>query len=345
MSTISSGSAQSINDDLIHLGDDFTVGVAGALNTGSSVSTSGNHNSPIYLQESFITLNAAWRQKIKAVLTSKLEHIFKENSLELNPSFSVQEFIREAYIEIRDIGGIPVAVVIGKHPIAFGQNIHNMPLFEKNPLKDINEIEEVYGVTVTLTEGLFGLFDKVELSVFETKGLDLELGKIDGISVRLSKFLTEQWLLTISHAELGNNHLTSGHERRTSIGLIGETKKGDLVGWIEGTIFSNNPQYPNSSFSITGGLMYRVHATTDVMVQYTYIHNALHDLGLAVKTNITKNLTVGAEVRYRNYVERNEHELIFGIALTYTFGIGSDRENQDYLFGNEKKDDEDLEMN
>lgn len=320
------------NKDKKLLGDDFTFDVNGEITAGGMASTRANGSS-INLQNSYISLSAAWKNKIRAVVTSKLEHIFKEQGVGLNDNFSLQEFVREAYIEIREVGGVPLAIVVGKHPIAFGQNVQAMPLFANNPLLKLQRIDQVYGVTVELTEGLFGLFDKVEISAFETKGGDLELGRIDGVSVRLSKMLTEHWQLTVSHAEMGNNHLNTGHERRTSVGLIGEALNGDLVGWVEGIYFSNNPQYPNSSFALTGGLMYKVHRATDIVLEYSYVQNALHELGLGIKANLTKNLSAGVEVRYRNYVERNEHEVIFGIALTYRFGLRENNKNEEYLFG------------
>ena len=337
-----SGNPDLVEDELL-LGNDFTFNIDGEINTASTASNNSNRTTPLRLEDSFITMSAAWKQQIRAVLTAKLEHIFEQNSVEFNNGFSIQEFIREAYIEIRDLGGVPVAVIIGKQPIPFGQNIQAMPLFSSNPLNRLQEINEVYGLTVELTEGLFGIFDQVELSVFETKGGDLELGKIDGLSIRLSKYLTDQWLLTLSHAEMGNSHLNSGHERRTSVGLVGQTEDGDLVGWVEGILFSNNPQYPNSRFALTVGASYRVHRTTEVVLEYSYVQAAVHDLGLAIKTNITKNLSAGAEIRYRNYVERNDHEVIFGISLTYRFGTSGTTQNEEFLFGQEDGEDDDLE--
>jgi len=330
--TILGQSLAGTEEDKKLLGDDFVFDVQGEITTAGRASTSSGRSS-IGLHNSYISLSAAWKDKIRAVVTTKLESIFRENGVGLNDNFSLQEFIKEAYIEVREVGGVPLAIIVGKHPIAFGQNVQAMPLFANNPLAKLQEIKEVYGVTVELTEGLFGLFDKVEISAFETKGGDLELGRIDGVSVRLSKTLTEHWKMTISHAELGNSHLNTGHERRTSVGLIGEALNGDLIGWVEGIYFSNNPQYPRSNFAITGGIMYRVARGTDVMLEYSYIHKALLELGLAIKTNLTKNLQAGVEVRYRNYVERSEHEVIFGISLTYRFGLRESNTYEEYLFG------------
>lgn len=244
------------------------------------------------------------------------------------------------YIEIREVGGSPIAIIIGKQPMAFGQNVQAMPFFENNPLADLQEIKEVYGITVDLTEGLFGIFDQAEVSVFETGKGDLELGKVDGVSIRLSKMITDQWLVTLSHADLGNDGQSTGRERRTSVGLIGETSDGTLVGWVEGMYFSNSPEYQNSNFAITVGGMMRVHETTDIIVEYNWVEKELQEIGVGVRTALTSNLSIGAEVRYRNYVER-DNEVVFGIMLTYTFGNSDYSGNENYLFGG--KDEEDFE--
>lgn len=329
------GQENSGSDDSGLLGDDFSFGIDGEINTGGTINTDGDTASN--LRGSYVSLSVTWKEKIRAVITAKLEEIFKEGGVEFNDDFSIGEFIKEAYIEIREVGGSPVAIIIGKQPMAFGQNVQAMPLFENNPLANLQEIDEVYGITVDLTEGLFGIFDQAEVSVFETDAGDLELGKIDGVSIRLSKMITDQWLVTLSHAELGDNDL--GHERRTSVGLIGETSDGTLVGWVEGMYFSNNPEYPNSNFALTVGGMMRVHETTDVIVEYNWVEKELHEIGVGVRTALTRSLSIGAEVRYRNYVER-DNEVVFGIMLTYTFGNSDYAGNENYLFGGNNDEDE-----
>lgn len=318
--------------DEVLLGDDFKLGYDAEINLNSL--TSKVDGGDIRLQSSYVKLSLEWKNKVRAVVKTKLEEIFAENKIDLNDDFSLGEFIKEAYIEIREVNGSPMAIIVGKQPMAFGQGVEAMPLFKNNPLVQLQEIDEVFGVTVDLSEGLFGIFDQAELSVFETEGEDLKLGEIDGVSLRLSKMITDQILLTLSHAELGNNHLDSGHERRTSIGLIGESTDGVLVGWVEGIYFSNNPEYPKAEFGLTVGGMMRVHETTDVIVEYNMIQNELQEIGLGVRTNLTQNVTVGAEVRYRNYVERKD-DVIFGISLTYRFGSTPYSRNDTYLFGDE----------
>ena len=322
--------------DLELLDGDFRVGYEGEINANASAATESNNS--VNLQESYVSLNATWKNKIRAVVTAKLEKIFKDNKVSLNDDFDLAEFIEEAYIEIREINGSPIAVIVGKQPIAFGQNVQAMPLFQNNPLAGLQEISEVFGVTVDLTEGLFGIFDQAEVSVFETEGGDLKLGSIDGVSVRLSKMLTDNWLLTLSHAEMGNGHLDTGHERRTSVGLIGESMDGNLVGWVEGMYFSNNPEHPKADFAITVGGMVKVHETTDVIVEYNYVEKELHQIAVGARTGLTENLTLGVEVRYNNYVDERDDEFVIGANLNYAFGSSSRPVNEHYIFGDKDKE-------
>jgi hypothetical protein len=316
------------DDEALILGDDFRITYDAEINANSM------SGSALNLKGSYLYASIEWREKIRFAIKGKLEKLFDENGVSLADDFSLAEFITDAYIEIREINGTAMAIIIGKQPMAFGQNVQAMPLFHNNPLASLQEIKEVFGVTVDLREGIFGLFDQAELSVFETEAGDFSIGQIDGVSIRLSKMITDQILLTLSHAEMGNSHLNSGHERRTSVGLIGESTDGILVGWVEGMYFSNNPNYPNSSFGITVGGMMRVREAVDVVIEYNWIEKELSEIGLGVRTHLTPNVTLGAEVRYRNYVER-DNDVIFGITLTYRFGNTPYSRNQSYLFGDD----------
>ncbi len=312
--------------DLELLNGDFKIGYEGEVNTNLS-----SGESLANLNNSYVSLNAEWKNKIRLVLTGKLEEIFKQNEVSFNDDFSIEEFISEAYIEIKEVGGSPIAVIVGKQPIPFAQNVQAMPMFENNPLSSLQQIDEVYGLTVDLTEGLFGMFDQVEISAFETESGDLALGSIDGVSVRLSKMLTDNILLTIGHAELGNSHLNSGNERRTTVGLIGESNDGLLVGWVEGMYFSNSPTYPNSSFAITVGGMMRVHRTTDVIVEFNYVEKEVLQYAIGTRTALTSNLSLGVEARFNDYLNR-DNDIVLGVNLTYKFGSSTSKPNEEYLF-------------
>ena len=311
------------------LGDDFKVGYEAELNSNASTSTEGSES--VNLRGSYISLNVEYKNKIRLVLSAKLEKIFKDNKVEFNDDFDLGEFIDEAYIEIKEVGGSPIAVIVGKQPIPFSQKVQAMPLFSDNPLANLQSIDEVFGVTVDLTEGLFGIFDQVELSAFETQAGDLEIGNINGASVRLSKMLTDNILLTVGHAELGANSSEEEHSRRTRVGLVAESTDGMLVGWVEGMYFSNDPTYPDSSFGITAGAIVRVHRTTDIIVEFSAVENELKQYAIGTRTALTSRTTLGVEVRYNDWDNR-DNDVVFGVNVSYTLGSDGYKPNEEYLF-------------
>lgn len=323
-------------EDFDLLGDDFKTTIDGEINFGGT-NLFGDRQSSF--RNSFISLSMEWNQQVRAVLTAKLDQLVQEGELHFNSDFSIGEFIQEAYIEVREVRGSAVAVIVGKKPIPFSQQMEEMPLFHQNPLFELQNINEVYGLTIDFTQGLLRVFDQIELSAFETQSGDLKIGKIDGLSLRLSRMITDNILLTFSQARLGNSHLPSSTEYRSSIGLIAQTDDGTMVGWVEGIYFSNHPQYLESRFGITTGATISVHATTDLIVEYTWLENQLQEFGLGVRTALTERITLGAEIRYRNHFSR-KNDVTFGIVLTYTFGHNDYARNYDYLFGDNQSQDE-----
>ncbi len=330
--------ASDLDDDKKEVENNWKFIVSGEGNSSLSYQSQTPDRSGAKLEQSFITLGVEWKKKIRAVITSKLEHIFK-NNFAINDQFNITQFVREAFIEIREIGGKPVAIIIGKHPIAFGQGMKKMPIFSNNPLFNEQSVEEVIGLTIDFDFSLWKLFDKLEVSVFESKKSDLEIGRIDGMSVRLSKLLFENWMATFSHSELGNNHLESGHERRSSIGLVGKTRTGTMIGWFEGMYFSNNPNYPKAMFALTIGTAIRATKSNEIVVELNWVQNHVMDIGVGWVTYFFKSFKAGAEVRYRSTVEREKGEIILGLNLTYIFGNEKDAFYKKYLFGDDDEDD------
>jgi hypothetical protein len=307
------------------ISSNFSVDVEGEIST--NFVNSDNNGYSNNFGNSFVSLSAGFQDRVRAVITANLELLFNEDSMDLTDDLNMGEFIQEAYIEIRAVNGLPVAFIIGKQPIAFGQNVQEMPLFANNPMGDLQEVSEVIGLTVTLDQGLFGLFDQAELSLFETEAGDLDVGEFNGASVRLSKNITDQIQATLSHVVNGEE------ERRTSLGIIAESSDGRLVGWAEGVKFSNNPDHGDSDLALTVGGKYSVTETTDVVVEYTYLNNEIHQLAAGAKVSLTESLTVGAEVRYSNYVEaQEEDDITFGVNMTYAFGTSGEEKNEEYLF-------------
>lgn len=333
MTALSSVPVHAASDDLDLLGPEFNI--TGEINVGGMVNRDRDfsHN----LQGSKVSLNATWNQRFRAAITLKLDHLIKENEIAINDDdFSVGEFVQEAYIEIREFAGTPVAVIVGKQAIPFGQEVQAMPFYRENPIFDLQTIDEVFGLTLSLNDGLLAqVFDQVDVSVFETNDGDFEIGRIDGVSFRVSSQIAENLSYTASYARLGNNHLTTGVEQRASLGLIGKAMDGALVGWVEGLYFSNNPEYLNSSYGITAGAMYRIHPTTDLVVEYNWVENEVREIALGTQTGLDERTTLGAEVRFRDNIG-GQRDIVAGITLRYLLGNVDKPDSttdRDYLFG------------
>jgi hypothetical protein len=308
------------------LGDDFKVDYYGEVN-GNYVA---HENYDYNYTYGWLSLSVEWKNKVRAVLGTSLTAVFEENDIKLENDFDIEEFITDAYIEIKEVGGEPMAIIVGKRSIPFANPVEAMPIFGNNPMSEMYDKDGVFGLSVRLDKGFFGLFDGAEASIFETEGDDLSIGTINGASVKLTKELTENIAMNVGYAHMDNGQ--GENEKRASIGLITKTLDGDLVGWINGMLFSDNPEYPNSSFAITAGSKYQLTRSTDVVVEMTYVEKEVMQYSLGVNTALTRRVTVGAEVRYNDYQDSREDEIVFGVNARYTFGVNNYGPNDEYLF-------------
>jgi hypothetical protein len=236
-----------------------------------------------------------------------------------------EEFFKEAYLRVRDVGGIHlVDVLIGKHEIAFGQDVEEMPIYHNDPLHGLVEINEVIGFTVVLTNKEFlKVFDKADFSLFETTKGDLdisdrahvELGSFDGLSVRLTRSLSKALSLNASFAHLGNGSKSS--EDRASVGLI--FKNGDWTYWAEGLHMKGNSKYSDADFSFETGAA-RDWGKGRVVVKLSSIQKALKQVGIGyiIPLDKEKATTLAPELRYTDN-ETGRDGWVLGFRLQHKF--------------------------
>jgi len=319
-----------LGQDVGLLNDDFKVSYYGEVSANGVAHPDYNYN----YTSAWLSLSVEWKNKVRAVLTTSLTTIFEENRVKLEDDFSLEEFITEAYIEIKEVGGSPVAIIVGKRSIPFVKSVEAMPVFGNNPVSEMYDIDEVFGLTVKLDQGLFGLFDSAEFSAFETEAGDMSIGSINGVSVKLSKELSKNVVVNAGLARMDSDNNPLGTEGRAILGVIGKSDDGDLVGWVNGMLFSNNPQYPNSDFALTAGVKVQVTKSTDVVVEMTYVEKEVMQYAIGTNTALTSRITVGAEVRYNDYEDARDDEIVFGVNARYTFGVDGYAPNDEYLFDN-----------
>ena len=68
-------------------------------------------------------------------------------------------------------------------------------------MRPVQEIREVFGITVSLTDTLLSLFDQIDYSLFEQGSGDLSIGKLNGQNIRFTKYLNKNLLLTMGARE------------------------------------------------------------------------------------------------------------------------------------------------
>jgi len=246
-----------------------------------------------------VTLSARITDNIRAVVTAELRQALRENGMDSSNlgSFDIEEFVKEAYIEVRVLDGKPLAFIVGKHEIAFGQNFSAMPLNDQGSSSAIGSLtrqDQVMGITMALDHDFFGLIDRAEVSIFETEAGDLDIGRMDNVSVRLSRDIGRN--LRVNGSYMNRNDGANGdREHRGALGLV--YSSGDWTAYVEGVGMIDNAEYPDANFATTLGTSYDVGFGV-VAVEYSYIQQSLHKFGLGFEARVTDSITIGPEISY-----------------------------------------------
>jgi hypothetical protein len=236
-----------------------------------------------------IKLTAQISENVKAVLLFRIRQSLMLDGV---PADKIEKILSEAYIRIDKVGGKPVAFIIGKQTIPFGNFQTTPPNFENDPIRAANYQRDVIGFTVALED--VGFFDLVEASVFETTALDLEIGDVDGAAIRVTKDIGEKWKVVASTMYKGNGEAKD--DVRQSVGFL--FKDGNWTVWGEGVHMDGNSTYPDSHWAATAGATYQVNANQRVVVYGSYIADALTRISLAYEVQVTKNVYVTPEMAY-----------------------------------------------
>lgn len=254
-----------------------------------------------------IKITAKLAKHIKLVLGFDLQRELIKNGVEVSDDFDFEDFFKEAYIEIKNVGGQALVFVVGKHEIAFGQDYAGLPIYHNNPVHGAAEYNEVFGFTMRYEMDNF--FDLIEISAFETEKSDLSIGEINGGSVRLTKKMNDKLKAKLSAARIDE-------ETRISLGFVFE--EGKWTTWAEGLYVEGSAKYPDAGYMITGGVK-RDLGPGRVAVEGSFIQDTLWQLGIGYEMPIADNVTVGPEIRYTDR-ENGESGWQVGVRTTIKFG-------------------------
>ena len=261
-------------------------------------------------------------ENISIALAADLSHIFETYRLNLNDDFDWERFITQASLQIQDIGGEPVALILGKHTIPFGQGYTRMPLpfFWNNSAASMQEIQGVLGMSVKVSElsNFQSLLDEVEMSIFESSSTwDFNIEGKPAYSMRITKTIeTDDYehKITSSYTKIDNDHLNlppflkiGRYQERISLGLITEpTFSDELLLWWEGIYFENHPLYPSPSrFLLSMGGSYqmteKLFANGEFNTMESHHRSYAGALWYRLISVESRQLSLGLEYRYTDF--------------------------------------------
>lgn len=290
------------------------------------------------LSKTYLKLTGKFTEDIRLVLTAELNRALRENGVNVATSQQIDEYLKEAYVEIRNIGGQPIAFVIGKHQVAFGEEIKRMPIYENSPLYNKLFSERVLGFTVRLNYNLFNVVDGIEASFYQSQqdiGLleDGKFGTYDSVSARIKGQINGGIRYNASFAHVGNNHLGDGQEEnKGAVGLIfaksfdkNGVAEGPWTAWVNGLVTDKTTNGDDLQFAVTGGASYEV-GPGEVVVEATWLQDQSVQLGIGYKMALYTNddgtvaATIAPEYRHTFGLNGNPDDDSIGVAVSFNMG-------------------------
>ncbi len=268
-----------------------------------------------------LKLEQEWSEHLRSAIGFKITQQLRKNGRSDVEHSEIEEWLEQAYIEIREIADKPIAFIIGMQRVAWGQDLQKMPISDNNLFRPLSndDQKQVVGITMVLEENIFHFLDKLEVSIFESDP-SLSFGKVDGAAVRFSKTIANNVQTQLSFLHKGNGHDSrSKAEDRISLGLI--YSNGDWTTWIEGIGFQNSNIYKDARYGFSAGAAKKLGARGEVIIEGTWIDRSLKQMGIGYIWKFSKNWSIGPEIRISSH-EKNknsENEFSAGFRLQYQF--------------------------
>lgn len=268
------------------------------------------------INNDYIAGNITLDAKISENVRARIVFLAYQNLITMGvDKQKIEKLLYEANIRISNVGGKPVAFVVGKQPVAFGQTLMKLPNASADPSKAVTLYSEVIGLTISLENT--GFFDLVEASVFETKRGDLSIGDFDGGSIRLTKKISDKLKAQVSALHAGNGGAPD--ENRQSVGLIFED--GNWTYWVQGVHMDGNAVFPDTHWSAIAGFEYKWD-NQRIVVQALYLSDAFTSLSIGYQIEVVKDVFVSPEVRYITR-DNGTTEVQYLLTTNYRFTVKS----------------------
>lgn len=270
-------------------------------------SSSGDYEDNAQIKGSAIKFTAKISENIRAVLLLKLDRTLRANGVDISSQMNLEEFVKHAYIDIRNVGGSPVAVLIGKQSIPMGVGFDRMLNVHANRVRGLRTIDEVFGLTVTLDNETIG---KIEASVFEdTDGAgDLDIGEMNSYTIRYSRVVADGVEVRGSYSRLG--HEDRDDETRAVVGAVYKVEKNTF--WAEGVYFTNHAKFGDGHAANVG--YSREFKYGEAVASVSFIQDSLVQVAAGLNLKVSDSVSVGPEVRYNMYEDSDlEDDYEYGV--------------------------------
>lgn len=293
--------------------------VSGSINFDGTANEGSDWDRDFRVQDAELRFEILAREGMKLVIKAELEDILNKHINDEDLDTKLSEMLEEAYIQIETdkVSGLPRAIImVGKHRMAFGQRIAELPMFKDSLLYKLNNEEEMLGLTVSLPANFMKIADTVAVSLYETGAGDMSIADDKGVSVRLSKRLTQQIEMQISGLMKQQGDLEK--EKRASLGFVFTSENGSTKVWAEGIVMENNLNYADSSYGATVGMAQKL-GVGAIVIEASTLENVGEEYAVGYNMPVGSYLVLSPEVRF---VKNNDgtDDTVAGIRARIAFG-------------------------
>jgi hypothetical protein len=293
--------------------------ISGSVNFDVTSDDMKNIDAALRAQDAELRFEILAREGVKLVIKAELERVLNKYIKDENLDAELEKMIEEAYIQIETdkVSKLPRAIItVGKHRMAFAQRLAELPMFKDSLLYKLTNEEEMLGLTVALPVNFFKIVDEVAFSLYETGAGDFKISKDKGMTVRLSKKVTQQLELQISG--MLKEHGTADKELRGSVGFVFTSNDGRWKVWAQGLVMEKSPEYVNSKYAGAIGAAMKLGAGA-IVVEASTIENHAREVAVAYNFPVGALLILSPEVRYLRH-ENGSDETVVGIRARIEFG-------------------------
>ena len=240
-----------------------------------------------------LALSWEWKNQVRLFLKANLLHLFeyKNNNIDFNSDFKIENFIDNAYIEFRNIDGNPFAIILGKRDLVL--NAHDITKAIPIPYTFWENYHNKYDVIALSIK----YKDDIELSIYEGENGDqgdlLNEGQGDfnieeeslGFLLRITRDLNPSTKLTVAYNKQKNKHLSLRKpEQKITVSIQIEIND-KISSWFEAMYLIENPPLAvlngdKGNWGASLGLSYNLFDNLTLVGNYNNIDEVSEEFGL-----------------------------------------------------------------